>query len=181
MGINFESDSKVDVHARYLKDYEMKNSIAFPFQQGDLDWLCSIYATINLSCLRGDIVGVEAAGETFNELSTYVSKSGDLYQTITAGVRRGDVTSFLRERGYKAKKFSKPSQELIREHSRNGAIIYLRNAEGFDHYTVIRTAAGSTGIELYDSYRFSEISCRDGVWFLDGEEFEVPNLYAVIE
>ena len=154
----------------------MKNH-EFPFQQGDLDWLCSLYATINLMHLQKDIDGIEDAGIKFNELLQYVAKNGDLFRTITEGVYRADVIEFLSHFDYKAKRFVKPTPEEIVEHSTDGAIIYLKRPDGFDHYTAIRAVGGLGKIELFDSYGFKKIQCRDGAWFLDDGEIAILNLY----
>lgn len=151
----------------------------FPFQQGDLDWLCSAYAPINLMYLRNDIKGIGEAARTLQALLKYIQESGNLYASLTEGVYRDDICEFLKKLGYKARKFNKPTPEDVANYAKNGAIIFLKmeGDEGFNHYTTIRTADKLHNIELFDSYGFSCIQHNHGQWQLDGQEIDILNLY----
>lgn len=157
-------------------------SVTFPYQQGDLDWLCSIYATINLLHLQEHISKEKDAWVAMRALISYTASTGDLKLAFTKGVEKDDVCHFLMDRGYSSKNTELPSPHEIEEGATDGAVIYIKfDKSDFDHFTVIRTTRGINDVELFDSYGFREIACHNGSWFLDGNPIKILNLYTIYD
>jgi hypothetical protein len=165
-------------------------SVSFPYKQGNLDWLCSAYAVINLLHLKGYLKSEADGWAEMSEIIALTDKTGNLSAAMTKGVHRGDVQYFLQrnrnkssaegKQNLKCLKISIPTHDEIKDHAEHGAIIYFKAAEeSFTHFTVIRAEHGLENIDLYDSYGFTNIRCSNGAWFIDGKDIVIINLYAL--
>ncbi|MBC7137939.1 MAG: hypothetical protein H5U17_04175 [Defluviimonas sp.] len=152
---------------------------SFPYQQGSLDCLCSVYAVINLLHLRKKIRSVSGAGKVFKEFS----KSRGFELATRGGVWPKDFLEFtgpvFKARNLQCENVKDPGPESLLMRAKSGAIIFFKNGNGFDHYTVIRTTNSLSHVELFDSYGFATIQCDRGVWLIDGEKITIRNLFAV--
>jgi hypothetical protein len=154
--------------------------ISFPYQQGNLDWLCSVYATINLLHLNRDINNEDEAWKAMKSLILLIKDEGDLSAVLTKGVHKGDVQDFLRAYERESDRLDNPTLEEIQEKAQEGAIIYFKSVDGsFNHYTVIRVGKGSKKVELFDSYGFKTIQCTGGEWFIDDNAILIRQLYSL--
>jgi len=152
----------------------------FPFQQGGLDYLCHVYAAVNLLHLRGKIKSVEQAGEKFKEAMKWILEEGNLFKSSTEGMDPGDVEEMLNLLGIPVEVIKAPAPLVIGDRAANGAVIFIEG-DDWDHYTVIRTARGTEIVELFDSYGYRAIQPRRGKWLVDGDEIKVTHLFAPVE
>lgn len=151
----------------------------FPYQQGNLDYLCHLYAAVNLLHLRGKIVTLEQAGEQFTKAIQWIwtAKGGNLFAATTEGMDPPDVAEMLDELGIPVDHIEQPKPDVVAKRAANGAVIFIKGSD-WDHYTVIRAARGVEIIELFDSYGFRQCQHLDGNWIIDGEEVELLHLFA---
>lgn len=149
----------------------------FPFQQGDLDSLCSLYAIINLICIKTknrDLLNAFSLLKTMIEETSKVQLAGDtaasVSQLLLEGVNRDDPNWFLRQLGWHSENTTNLNPETIAKDAKDGAILFFETANNeFSHYTVIRTKNSLADIELFDSYGFKTLEFKNQDWLLDGK------------
>ena len=140
----------------------MEDSRAFPLQQGDLDWLCSLYATINLLYLHKKISALEEADQQFRALITGVlpTLGWDLGRYIALGVDPDqDILDLLKGVGFRKIEYFEPTVLAIATACREtpGVLIYFserprpNGTELFSHYTIVTSVSDAGELELYDS------------------------------
>jgi hypothetical protein len=110
----------------------------FPLQQGDLDFLCSVYAAINALYLRARPVGfpdataggLALAGQIFVHVVHRINtaKGGDLPGAISEGIDPKDIFWLVNEtRGY----WNDPSTSHRKEDPLLPMIPLIENVDGF--------------------------------------------------
>jgi len=139
-----------------------------PFQQGDLDGLCAIYACINAAKLITGRLGHEKGRELFLDAAVALAKRKRSIEYITEGTNSIDITCILRDiicpefNIIRSKPFHKRSevstvefwQTARRFLDQNNSSSILINLETWDyaHWTVINRIS-TNQIFLYDSSR----------------------------
>lgn len=151
----------------------------FPYQQGDLDYLCHVYAAMNLLHIRGEIATLEGAGEKFTEALQWIStvEGGNLFAATTEGMDAHEVAEMLCVLGLPVDCIDAPAPEVVAERAAEGAVIFIEG-DGWDHYTVIRAAGRTEIFQIFDSYGFCEFQSRGGEWVVDGETVELSYIIA---
>lgn len=149
----------------------------FPCQQGDLDYLCHVYAAINLLHLAEKIDTLEEAGETFRLAMRWIWRKGNLLGASTKGMWQPHVAEMFGVFGLDIDMIESPCAEDIAARAAKGAAIFIVGKD-WDHYTVIRATKGVEAVQLFDSYGFREIRHHNGSWFIDEQEVTITHLYA---
>lgn len=74
----------------------MKNNL-FPLQQGALDWMCSIYAAINVMYIRGKIATLDEAAIPFRRAIDFMKskEDWDLAKAISEGIDEEDCSELF--------------------------------------------------------------------------------------
>jgi hypothetical protein len=160
----------------------------FPLQQGDLDSLCAVYAVINSLYLQTKGVGWPsdksdslAFGEKlFVHLIERIALEGNLFLTITAGMDVDDVLwlvekakIYLGEHTPENAKViealggsvvENPTLECLKKYVQSGVqviVSFVRQSDGFDHYTVVSSMEEDGVISIFDSYGLSQLRCDE--------------------
>lgn len=146
----------------------------FPLRQGDLDWLCSAYAAINLCKLRGHISTPLEADERFEKMVSDLPRGWDLRRYIAEGVNPNrDIRNLMKIAGYSDATPLPLDVMLASLHQRvapPGFLVYLKgvgDSRGLSHYTIVKSAARSGRLGLYDSYGFSHIQRSTSGYILE--------------
>ena len=139
----------------------------FPLKQGDLDWLCSIYAAINLRHLRDTTFSDSTADELFKKLITkqLPARKWNVGRYVAEGVNPKDIRGLFEAAEFSSVKLiTTPSPEAIAMECRqqSGLLIYFEETTGgrnrFSHYTIATCVTQSGDIELYDSWKFDRLA-----------------------
>jgi len=148
----------------------------FPFQQGDLDYLCYVYAAVNLLYLRGEIKSSEGAASKFQTALNWIATKGNLFRATTQGMGQADVAEMLDLLKLPVDLILRPTRSEVHAASDNGALIFVKGVD-WDHYTVIQATKGKRTVELFDSYGFQGFRSVHGKWFIDTMEVEITHLF----
>jgi hypothetical protein len=143
----------------------------FPVRQGDLDFLCPVYAAINALHLIGDISEVDQAAIQFRLAIMFMqaAKDWDLARSLTEGIDPADMTDLLSRLAWRDISGLAKHEEQLNARSlaerlaatdglKRSAVISLvdtKNRELVHHY-VAADAADAT-IRLHDSQFPSQI------------------------
>lgn len=150
----------------------------FPLQQGDLDYLCSIYAVLNLGYLHGTIGTLEDAKHRFDDIVREIPKAkGDLPAYVTKGIDPGKDFAWALEQAKLTKGTldTSPSYSSLRsdlENDRHPIPVYVvgkRPSRHFSHYTIATGVHPNGNIALFDSYGFVELVRKVGALILGSE------------
>lgn len=153
----------------------------FPMQQGDLDWLCSAYAFINLLALRKSIETPQQADDKFVSMMEFLlAAEWNFARYITEGVDPSlDVEELALAAGFSIP-ISIDPQKLHTTVSENrgpvGFLIYIceeKATRPFSHYTIITHARKNGGFDLYDSYGFKRIISNGRSYELDESGIQI--------
>lgn len=145
----------------------MSDSRTFPLKQGDLDWLCSIYAAINLRHLRDKIFSVSSADVLFRKLieTQLPARNWKIGRYIAEGVDpNADIVELFEAAGFPSVEAIDLSAETIAAEcsQQTGLLIYIEETTGdsdfFSHYTIATRVTQSGDIELYDSWKFQRLA-----------------------
>lgn len=137
-----------------------------PLKQGDLDWLCSIYAAINLGYLRGNISDICAADKLFKKLiaKQLPARKWNIGRYVTEGVDPNpDIVKLFEDSGFSSVEPIDPSAKAIEAECRQqpGVLIYFEETTGcsdrFSHYTIAIGVSQCRDIKLYDSWKFERL------------------------
>lgn len=137
---------------------------AFPLQQGSLDWLCSIYAAINVMHLRGKITTLDAAAVPFGQAIEFMQKEKgwNLSRAICEGIDEEDCCQLFQklsgadwevDSGNVYTDRLSRLKELLHGGAKAVVVSLVRDAEderGVMHYTVV-THVSSTNLTTWDS------------------------------
>ena len=135
-----------------------------PYRQGDLDWLCSVYAAINLRQLSDGKMDEHEAAILFKILVQRIVAEGDLPKVLLSGIRHyadDDMTWLLKSAGLKdveRHKWNSVSQldSYLKEHS--GVVLFFKGPDaGQTHYTTVRSGSRSDCFKLFDSWKYDSI------------------------
>ena len=135
-----------------------------PFQQGDLDGLCGLYATINAAKLIGKRISTDAGSKVLLDAALTINKK--TIEFITDGTTTLDITRILRDTICdefairRSKPFHSRSNVSLDEfwetlciflHSKpsRAAIIVIENSR-YSHWTVVKEIT-SKRLILFDS------------------------------
>ena len=161
----------------------MKDDRQFPLQQGDLDWLCSAYAVINLLALRKQIETPRQADDTFKALiKALPGYKWSLSRYLAEGVDpSSDIDDLINVAGF-SNLVSVEPQALYATVSRHrgpiGFLIYICEVtcdHPFSHYTLVKRARKDGGFDLFDSYGFRRINSTPSGYEIDnsGSQIEI--------
>lgn len=168
----------------------VEDSRAFPLQQGSLDWLCSLYATINL-CHRHDrIVAPAEADVLFRKLvaDALPALNWDIGRYITQGVDPNpDVIDLLKAAGFSEIGTLQPTLSAIAEACREtpGVLIYFseqpeaKRGLPFTHYTIVTSVSGEGKLSLFDSNGFDMIEQVGEQLHADGRAITISAAWRV--
>lgn len=156
----------------------------FPFQQGDLDDFCSIYALINLIAARQGGMDAVDAQRLFVRMINRVHHHGNLRLTTIDGIDPDEIEWLGKAVKVPLESFSIPSVKQVTAAAKKYAIIFCTfNFDNIDptdprtHYTVIKSNSVTAAFELYDSYGYKTVSIKNGEWFLDKEQITVNAVF----
>lgn len=144
----------------------MSDCRTFPLKQGDLDYLCSIYAAINLRHWRGTMSGVSAADKLFRKLISkqLPARKWNVGRYVAEGVDpHSDIVELFKAAEFASVEAITPSVEKIAEacSEQSGILIYFEETTGgcdrFTHYTIATGVTRSGDVELYDSWKFERL------------------------
>lgn len=147
----------------------------FPFQQGDLDYLCTIYAYINLLHYRGSISDKDEAYEILRLilLRCDADPKGHATLLMTEGLAVEElpwIANILRM------KITKQKGAILKATS-DGILVHGRFQDGTEHSTLIVSENGVP--VLFDSYGYTSVSIDpDGQVKLDERPFEVESIWS---
>lgn len=145
----------------------MADKPVFPLQQGDLDYLCSIYAVLNLANLHGTIGTVDDAKGCFDKIIRKIpgAMGGKLPAYVTKGIDPGDdfawalgEAEFVNGSLVRSPSYFSLCDAL--EKDRLPVPIYvvgLKGSRHFSHYTIATAVHPNGNIALFDSYGFVEL------------------------
>lgn len=153
----------------------------FPLQQGDLDFLCSLYAVVNLLHLHGRAATIPEAGAHFTRIMGKLpSLKWDLPRFVTEGVNpTGDLLELLGVAGFKG--LVLPVRELNELRvTEPGVLVFLKSRDGsFDHYTIVTEVRSTGDLVLFDSFGFDVIECQAGAYTLRGVPIRLVKAWRV--
>ena len=147
-----------------------------PFQQGDLDWLCGLYAIINLLKLQGGISTQEDACKKFEEILCEAAKQKwSILRFVTEGIGKRDANNLLNIAHITNNKIKNFRLEEIPDCVGKSCafLIYIRVpktgnlADCFTHYTIIN-GKYENGYHIFDSFG-QKCLIRDKKYFNYGE------------
>lgn len=137
-----------------------------PYEQGYLDGLCGVYATINSLRLIENKMSEKEAMKLFSECLRHVEKRKGLGKVCTAGIVTNDISSILREvvtvkYEVKVKRPFNKTDEInvngffkeVRKYFEKGtkrSVIISIEGYGWDHWTVLKSLTPKS-LMLFDS------------------------------
>lgn len=155
----------------------MQDSV-FPLQQGQLDWMCSIYAAINLMHVHGMIKTFDDAVVPFRRAIDFMQSESqwNLAKAITEGIDEEDCGELFKNlsgrnwdvfpNGDCPDRFLKIKQLL--DDGAKGVIVSLvlnkKGARDVLHYTVV-TGASPKRLTIYDSQGKTIEKIDEGLWY----------------
>lgn len=143
----------------------------FPLKQGDLDYLCSIYAAINLWHLRDAMFDVSAADKLFRTLISeqLPPLKWNIGKYVSEGVDpNSDIVELFEAAQFSSVEAISPSFETIAAEcsKQSGVLIYIEETTGgcdrFTHCTIATGVTRSGDVELYDSWKFKRLKRANG-------------------
>jgi len=144
----------------------MSEARTFPMKQGDLDWLCSIYAAVNLRHLRDTSFSVSAADELFKYLvkTQLPRRKWNIGRYVAEGVDpNADIVELFQAAGFSNVEPIDPRAETFAAecNQSSGLLIYVVEITSdrgrFSHYTIANRVTQSGDIALYDSWKFDRL------------------------
>ena len=159
----------------------------FPLQQGSVDWLCSIYAALNILYLRGELKSVNEASFKFAEiLQRLADHNYNIRYYVTQGVDPENITDVLEISGIsKIKDHQDHKNEFVGKYENAKAyLLYLCDVETngikYTHYTISTAKTPSGAHLLYDSCGFAElVPTGDGRFILGDKHVEINRAWKI--
>lgn len=158
----------------------------FPLQQGSLDFLCSIYAVINMMERHGEFRTLDQAAIPFRVaiLKAQASADWDLAATITKGLNEEDIEELIGVMLYgEVETIQQPTLDNLKNMlekennvSRRGIIVSLYQDDELIHHSVVKEVTDDK-LPLHDSYGCAHLHRKGNTLMYQGKDVQIGWAY----